>query len=418
MHIVVISQIFLAQTTPDINNIKEFINAIGLGSTDAMPVALNKLWTIAMEGNLYKLVCSLGLLIAIFGVGFWCVKFYHTLDEGGLRPAVNELIFPVILVVMLSNGGDNMRQATLGTRDMMNSINRSVNSVINTDVDMQVALNVLASNDFARGTINAFYNSCNVSVNINVFEACVKQKEQLGTVLVEVVKRAFPPSGNTDWQHQIGLWEDNWTKLVSDRAKMSTPEKIQEIASQAADVMKSTAAPPVTPPRINALDYSTYSNEKGMAMVRDSIMSFRVAFLYIVEVMMLVTGLIGPIFMALSMFPVGTKPLIAWGTSFLSLGFCKICFSLISGLSAVAMVYTGPDQVDMTVAAVVLGLLAPVLSFSIASGSGLSALQTISYAAQGAGFNTGVGYFDLNSGQGIIRRDFTSNNDQDVSLNE
>jgi hypothetical protein len=121
-------------------------------------------------------------------------------------------------------------------------------------------------------------------------------------------------------------------------------------------------------------------------------MSFRVAFLYIIEVMMLVTGLIRPIFLALSMFPVGTKPLIAWGTSFLSLGFCKICFSLISGLSAVAMVYTGPDQVDMTVAAVVLGLLAPVLSFSIASGSGLSALQSISYAAQGAGFNTGIGY--------------------------
>jgi hypothetical protein len=115
------------------------------------------------------------------------------------------------------------------------------------------------------------------------------------------------------------------------------------------------------------------------------------------------------------MFPVRTKPLIAWGTSFLSLGFCKICFSLISGLSAVAMVYTGPDQVDMTVAAVVLGLLAPVLSFSIASGSGLSALQTISYAAQGAGFNTGVGYFDLNSGQGIIRRDSTSNSNPDDS---
>jgi hypothetical protein len=398
-----INQVFLAQTPPDLNNIKDFVTAIGISSTDAMPVALNKLWTIAMDGNLYKLVCSLGLLIAIFGVGFWCVKFYHTLDEGGLRPAVNELIFPVILVIMLSNGGDNMRQATLGTRDMMNSINRSVNSVINTDVDMQVALNVLASNDFARSTINTFYNSCNVSVNINVFEACVKQKEQFGTVAVEIVKRALPSSGNADWQNQIDEWEKSWDKLLSDRAKISTPDKMQELASQAADAINSVTPAPA-PPKINALDYSTYSSEKGMQTVRDSIMSFRVAFLYIIEVMMLVTGLIGPIFLALSMFPVGTKPLIAWGTSFLSLGFCKICFSLISGLSAVAMVYTGPDQVDMTVAAVVLGLLAPVLSFSIASGSGLSALQSISYAAQGAGFNSGVGFYDVNSGQGIIKK--------------
>jgi hypothetical protein len=57
----------------------------------------------------------------------------------------------------------------------------------------------------------------------------------------------------------------------------------------------------------------------------------------------------------------------------------------------------------VVLAVVVLGLLAPILSFSIASGSGLSALTAISYAAQGAGFNTGVGFYDVNSGQGIKR---------------
>jgi ABC-type transport system involved in cytochrome c biogenesis permease component len=111
---------------------------------------------------------------------------------------------------------------------------------------------------------------------------------------------------------------------------------------------------------------------------------------YIIEVMMLVTGLIGPIFLALSMFPVGLKPLITWGTSFLTLGFCKICFSLISGLSSLAMVLSGPDNIDMLVTAIVLGLLAPVLSFSIASGSGIQALSTISYSAQPFRIGTGI----------------------------
>jgi ABC-type transport system involved in cytochrome c biogenesis permease component len=90
------------------------------------------------------------------------------------------------------------------------------------------------------------------------------------------------------------------------------------------------------------------------------------------------------------MFPVGTKPMIAWGTSFLSLGFCKICFSLISGLSSLVMVYSDPDNVDMLVAAIVLGLLAPVLAFSIASGSGISALTTIGYSAQPFKINAGI----------------------------
>jgi hypothetical protein len=39
---------------------------------------------------------------------------------------------------------------------------------------------------------------------------------------------------------------------------------------------------------------------------------------------------------------------------------------------------------------IVLGLLAPVLAFSIASGSGLSALSTISYSAQPFKIGTGI----------------------------
>jgi hypothetical protein len=38
-----------------------------------------------------------------------------------------------------------------------------------------------------------------------------------------------------------------------------------------------------------------------------------------VEIMMLVTGLVGPIFLALSLFPVMNKPFLPWGISFLSL---------------------------------------------------------------------------------------------------
>jgi hypothetical protein len=402
---VVISQIFIAQTTPDISNIGEYIFTLRAASVDSMPKAFAKLWEIAMDGNLYKLVCSLGLLIAVFAVGFWCVKFYHVLDEGGLRPAVNELVFPLLLVILLANGGDNMRKATLGSRDLMNGFNQAVNQVISIDVSMQTALNVLATNDFARSTINSFYNSCNASVNINAFGACVQQREVAGKVFIKAVQEFLPSSGNADWQEQVGQWKASWDTLLAERSKVLTPEEAQKAAAfiDGVDLSHSSTGIPFTKPKFNALDYSTYSSEQDMKAVQRTIMSFRTAFLYIIEVMMLVTGLIGPVFLALSMFPIGTKPLIAWGTSFLSLGFCKICFSLISGLSAVAMVYTGPDKIDMTVAAVVLGLLAPILSFSIASGSGLSALTSISYAAQGAGFNTGVGFYDVNSGQGISR---------------
>jgi hypothetical protein len=64
------------------------------------------------------------------------------------------------------------------------------------------------------------------------------------------------------------------------------------------------------------------------------------------------------------------------------------------------MVYSEPGNVDMLVAAMVLGLLAPVLSFSVASGVGFSALSNISYSGQGFKMDSGIGLYNPNSGQG------------------
>jgi hypothetical protein len=55
-----------------------------------------------------------------------------------------------------------------------------------------------------------------------------------------------------------------------------------------------------------------------------------------------------------------------------------------------AMVLSRPNNIDMLVALIVLGLLAPVLAFSIASGTGISALSTISYSAQPFKIGTGI----------------------------
>jgi hypothetical protein len=124
-----------------------------------------------------------------------------------------------------------------------------------------------------------------------------------------------------------------------------------------------------------------------------NILAFRKAFMYLLEVLMLVLGLVAPIFVGLSMFPVGTKPLVSWGILFLGAGFCKVCYTLISGVSAVAIVLSGPKQVDMLVFGVIVGGLAPVLSLvisSVLSSSLSSAVTSVAYQGQSYGMNTGV----------------------------
>jgi hypothetical protein len=71
---------------------------------------------------------------------------------------------------------------------------------------------------------------------------------------------------------------------------------------------------------------------------------------------------------------------------------------MASSTALIAMVYAGPEGSDMPVAAVVLGLFAPVLSFYVASNSGFSALSTISYTSQSFGLNTGIAPYIIGPG--------------------
>jgi uncharacterized membrane protein YvlD (DUF360 family) len=64
------------------------------------------------------------------------------------------------------------------------------------------------------------------------------------------------------------------------------------------------------------LDIKDIKSFKDTAELRGIILSFRGSFLYVMEVIMLVTALVEPIFLSLCMFPVGVKPLLTWGLLF------------------------------------------------------------------------------------------------------
>jgi hypothetical protein len=388
------------------NTLLAFNAGVGLESlfsqrspTDPIPKAIQKLWQLTMEGSLYNLLVSFAGGIVVFGVAFWCLKFYQSLDDNGLRPTVNQLIYPVILVILLANGGENMRRLTMTTRDVMNNMNSLVNQVVSAEVSIKSANLALSNNFLASLAANISYRACVASPYPERVAGCLATARAAADALVG--ERLPGVTNSAELQTQLDKWKNS--QLASNA----------KLAAEAMDIVKVqnpvpvNPAPPVTtPPNAAAgattpstappsiLDAEYYTNQGNLNSVVSTIMSFRKGFTYIIEIMMLVTGLVGPIFLGLSLFPSGTRPLIAWGTSFLSLGFCKICYSLISGLSSIAFVYAGPENTDMTVVAVVLGILSPVLAFSIASGTGISALTTISPSAQNGGIGNGIGFYE------------------------
>jgi hypothetical protein len=171
--------------------------------TDPAPLALQQLWLIAMNGNLYKLVSSVGMLIAVFAVGFWCVKFYQALDEGSLKPAVNELVFPVILVILLSNSGENMRRLTLTTRDVINNINISVNSVIDAEVSIRAANEAIGNNFLSQIVVGRLYRQCVASADLNKIRRCADATRLEVNAWIGGAAPAQQVSSNAQYQAQL-----------------------------------------------------------------------------------------------------------------------------------------------------------------------------------------------------------------------
>jgi hypothetical protein len=273
-----------------------------------------------------------------------------------------------------------MKDLTLANRDAMNNFSVTLNRVIDAEVNLRSATSVLSSFDTLISFTDGQVRACQSITELQRFEACMTQNGSIAQAVNLGISKIWPDTTNdgAKWQKEIQDWKDYTANYTKNRFDLSKLESLKSgnITSK-------------------MLDIKNIHNFEDSAALRGVILSFKGSFLYIIEVMMLVTALVGPVFLSLTLFPGGTRPLMTWGVSFLTLGFCKICFSLISGLSSMAIVLAGPNNVDMMVTAVVLGLLAPVLAISVATGSGLATLSNVTQSAQGFGFNSGVGFYNL-----------------------
>jgi hypothetical protein len=381
--------VFIAITLNDIFNFVSPSQTSQTANSLALPKAFEKMWTYALNGNMYKLGAGIGILAAVFGVGFWSVKFYKALQESTLLPAVNEMVWPLLIVLLLSNGGSNLRSLTLVSKDVINNINTSIYRVVDLDIDYQSALKVLLVSNEQRAVMDYLANTCAANINQGVLADCIARMRTLDNFLLTRSTSSFGNSSNPDVQRQIQefrTYNASLRQKAEQRLKVTDPGTVST-AVNSSPVINSNG----NEVNVFAINSSNYSD--AQTYFAPIILSIGKSFLYLIEAMMMVTALVGPMFLGLSMFPVGTKPLITWGTLFLATGFCKICYSLITGIVTVAMVLAGPQSADMMILAIVLGVLAPILSITLAStlsSSLSSAASQIAYAGQSYGIKAGL----------------------------
>lgn len=222
----------------------------------------------------------------------------------------------------------------MGVRDMMNGVNRSINVIIDSEINLSAARQVLGYADVSNLIADSLVSACKSQTELDKLKECLQAKELAANLEIKAMEGkllnfAENPTANTKssrWQAQIAKWKEHVKNNVKNRFDL------RNIISNSAQ---------------GVTDVTQITSFDDTEQLRRVILSFRGSFLYIIEVMMLVTGLFGPVLLALLMLSIGTKPLLTWLTTFLTLGFCKICFTRISGLSSLAIAYSEPDNITI-----------------------------------------------------------------------
>lgn len=336
----------LAQSNPQdqgVTNADQIVQG-ALNGSRMVVASFDKDWQDFASGNsdIYTAVVKVCLLGAAIIVGFWSIGWYKEIAEHGFDiNVINEMIYPIIVIFMLGiNNGALLADTSLMFRGVSNSLNDKVLDITRNGVTLREAIRDTNMNQ-------AFALAAKAKV-----EQCQQQPD---TVVDENGKQIHP------------------RKLCIDNATQD--------AKQKADDYRSKNQLPALPNSWNPLDVAGEAfNSVVQGLLYFIFSGLEAGFQYLIQVSFLINAYIGPIFLVLSMLPLGAKPIYAWMSGWLGLGLILISYSIIVGIAASSIVNT-PDTNPLFLQ-LIEGILSPVLAIAIGMYGGTAIFSGFTSAAK------------------------------------
>ncbi|RMH41260.1 MAG: hypothetical protein D6694_09095 [Gammaproteobacteria bacterium] len=321
----------------------------------------DSVWDACLTGSVYRVVANLGSLLAVICLAFFVVDFAKKWMQGANDWVLAEVAFPLVVVILLANGGQNLAQATLGIRNVINYYNTESLQFLSTSIDLQANLASLADYTDATNIVTGLRSQCDGITDQEKLKDCLELTRQSAQEILSF------------YRQKHGDTAPDWVRSIE-----------QQVTAAATD--PSNPPPPGSNPLVNALATQLVS-----VLVEGFLMAMQAAFQLLVEVALLLTAVIGPIPVGLSLLPFGSKPMFAWLSGFGALGLCKLSLNLMTGIVATVSIQSGPDTIDPIITGILLGILSPILAFAIASGGGFAIFQALTSTATSVVGATGRG---------------------------
>lgn len=297
--------------------------------------AMDDMWANVLNGPLYALINNLGIFFAIWCLVVFLTKFTKEWINDESNGALNELIWPLIVALLLMSNGALSGQATLALRNSINDLNNYLLNTASATMAISEAYDQVIGEVGAEAAIEALMDQCSGISDLSLQTQCYEQAKVQAEEIVAELPNA--PDG----------WFNRFLEGVNNL-----------------DPGQAIAAP------ISA----------GIIKVLEIILiGVSVAVQWVSEVTLLIVSLLGPIAVGLTLWPVGQKVILVWLTGFYSIGLFKICYNLMVGLTA-SVIMNAEDNHPL-IFALIIGLLSPVVSFVLTGFGAMATLNVIVAAA-------------------------------------
>jgi hypothetical protein len=324
-YLALLSTRFILAETQKVGEAASKITEDGAAASSAIASAVDGLWDDVLGGGLYAAIARLGVFFAVGTLLIFIVQWTKQMVDGENSKAFSELIWPIVVIVLLANNATNLALCTRGLREIINQTNQTLLTSTSNSVRLQEAYQKVVQQSGAESAVRGLMAQCNAIADPQQQTQCLK----------------------------------------------NAADQAEEIADQSNDDKKNWF------PDFGLSEF--LSTNIFQLAVRGWLIAFSIAFQWLIEISLLLTGLLGPLAVGGSLLPVGQKAIFAWVTGFFSVGMVKLSFNIICGL--VATLVLNADANDPLIFAFATGLLAPILSLILAAGAGMAVFNSLSSVA-------------------------------------
>ncbi|AUB43406.1 NAD/NADP transhydrogenase beta subunit (plasmid) [Nostoc flagelliforme CCNUN1] len=313
----------------------------------------NDLWDRTLNGQLYETICKVGVLFAVATLTFFMIEWTKQMLNGDEQRAFTDFIWPLIVVVLLSNHGEVLGNSTLGIRNYINNVNNMVLVQTASGLDLRVAFQKAAGLSAARSAIGLAIERCrSSSLQPNEAIACLQQAK-------EDLSQKYPSA----FDQNTGPFK--WFSSAIDKVIEAPIEAIREKKN---------------PIQILFSSISGFIGSGVTSTISLVMLSMNGSYQWAIELTMLVTAFLGPLAVGGSLLPYGAKSIYTWLVGYFSIGIGKLSFNMIVGFAGQLISDSQADQPMFFL--FTIGICAPFLATGLAAGGGLALLQQINKASE------------------------------------